>query len=356
MTEVTIEHLRKEYGDTIAINGISFDIGDGEILTLVGPSGCGKTTTLRCIAGLEEPTSGSIKFGQKEMVGVAPQNRNIALLFQQIALWDHMTVRENIEYPLKLDNVNSERIISKTDRTAKELQIHDKLNQYPTELSGGQQQRVSLARAMVQDPGLFLFDEPLSALDAALKREIRPLIQQIVHEVHVPAIYVTHDQEEAMTLSDKIVVMNEGEIEQMGEPLEIFRKPQNAFVAGFIGTPKINFIRTESSNGSIKFGGHEIPAPSGSDGAYLIGVRPQAMNVREPGVEDGIEAVHQLDEPKGDMTHSHFSTDHGEFIAVTSPGFNGQQDDYSLTFELSELHLFNPSGERVTLDTESALQ
>ena len=353
MAHVTVEGLTKIYNNGLsseikAVDDISFEIDNGEILTLVGPSGCGKTTVLRSIAGLVTPTEGEIYFDGELIVDDPPQDRNISMMFQEVALWGHMPVARNIGYGLELDGVEPDVIRSRIEELASDLQITDQLDQNISELSGGQQQRVALARAMIQDPALFLFDEPMSDLDAALKKELRPLIQKSVKRIGAPAIYVTHDQEEALTLSDKIAVMRDGEIEQFNTPVEIYRNPANEFVGKFIGSPQMNFVvvepRFDNGTASVELEGmvyrfsREVPS------TLKLGVRPHFVNVQPDSHDAGIPARHTIDEPMGENTHSHFDTDYGEFIAVTSAEFQGGGEEYKLTFEENGLRLFDDEG------------
>lgn len=243
---IEVDSLRKEFdspGGTItAVDGIDFTIDEGDFFTLVGPSGCGKTTTLRCVAGLETPTSGSIRFNGKDMTDRPAHKRNLAMMFQNIALYPHMKVKENISYPLKVRNVPKSERYDEAAEAASIMQIEELLEKHPGELSGGQQQRAALARTIVHEPEAFLMDEPLSDLDAKLKVEIRKEIQRVHDRVNKPTIYVTHDQEEAMTMSDRIAVLNDGGIEQIGSPNDLYQRPTNRFVANFIGNPSMNFV------------------------------------------------------------------------------------------------------------------
>jgi len=356
MVSVEAENLVKRFDsqlgvDVLAVDDVSFTVEDDEILTLVGPSGCGKTTTLRCVAGLETPTSGKIKFNGEDVTDHPPQERNIAMLFQDIALWPHMTVRENMVFSLRIKGVDQETIKQRVEEAASDLQIQDKLDEKPARLSGGQRQRVALGRAIVQDPDLFLFDEPLSALDAALKREIQPLIKRIVKDAGVPAIYVTHDQQEAMNLSDKIAVMNDGRIEQFSRPLDIYQSPSNQFVGEFVGNPRMNFVTTRATQhgdtSTVELSGLSLEIDDELEGEIQLGVRPQNTIVRENG-SSGISAQHVLDEPQGDSTHSFFETEYGEQIAVTDAEFRGNGESYKLSFNLDEVHVFGNEGKHVT--------
>lgn len=348
MTEIRVENLTKRFtqlrgDDIVAVDDISFTL-DNEILSLVGPSGCGKTTTLRCIAGLESVTDGDIYFGDTRVNDIPPQERNISMLFQNPALWNNMTVRENIAYGLRIQRYDQAEIEERVADAADLLKITDQLEKNPSELSGGQQQRVAMGRALVQDPDLFLFDEAMSALDAALKEEFRPLVQQIIKEADVPAIYVTHDQEEAMTLSDKIAVMNKGHIEQFGSPQEVYDNPETKFVAEFIGKPSMNFISADVVSGTdgsyIELGELRIPVTDDRQGSVIAGVRPSAVSVHGDGNSEGIDSTHLLDETVGERTYSYFDTEFGEFIAITPAAFDGNGGTYTLSLEEESVHVF----------------
>jgi multiple sugar transport system ATP-binding protein len=305
------------------------------------------------VDGLEEPTSGEIYFDGVNVVDQPPQERNIAMLFQDIALWPHMTVRENMVFALSIRGHDAEDTKERVESVAKNLQIYDKLDESPVQLSGGQRQRVALGRAIVHNPQVFLFDEPLSALDAALKREILPLIKQIVKDLGVPAIYVTHDQQEAMKLSDKIAVMSDGRIEQAGTPLEVYESPRNRFVGEFIGNPRMNLMDTEieSRDGRtfVDIDGIEVDIDGSPGDSVTVGVRPQDVVVEDASTTDGISATHILDEPQGESTHSHFETDYGEQIAVTASDFRGRGQEYKLSFRGGGVHVFGQDGEVISI-------
>lgn len=296
-TAIQLDNLYKEFpspdGGTItAVNGISLEINEGEFFTFVGPSGCGKTTTLRMIAGLETPTSGSLYFHDKEVTDLAANNRNLAMMFQNIALYPHMRIKDNIAYPLKIRNIpKSERYKQAAD-AADVMQIPDLLEKYPAELSGGQRQRAALARTIVQDPVAFLMDEPLSDLDAKLQVEIRKEIQRVHSQVDKPTIYVTHNQEEAMTMSDRIAVLNNGEVAQVGTPEELYDEPANTFVAKFIGMPSMNLltgklIHLDEAKTAVSVHGQEFSwdiketrhEPSSDD--VMVGFRPEATSLAD---------------------------------------------------------------------------
>ena len=248
MHDVAFEKVTKKFGKVVAVNNISFQVNKGELFTLLGPSGCGKTTTLRLIAGLEIPQSGNIYIKGKNVEKLFPKDRNIGMVFQNYALFPHMNVFDNIAYPLKIRKQPQKEIIHKVTEIAKNLQTEELLSRKPNQISGGQQQRVALGRAMVQEPNVFLFDEPLSNLDAKLRTEARSFLKHIQKEMKTTAIYVTHDQKEAMAISDRIAILDKGVIMQVGTPKEVYKNPENVFVAGFIGDPPTNLL-----NCSIKY-------------------------------------------------------------------------------------------------------
>jgi multiple sugar transport system ATP-binding protein len=362
MVDVNIQNLTRVFQDgadeIVAVDGIDLHIEDGEFVTLVGPSGCGKTTTLRCVAGLDIPTDGTITFGDREVTELPVQDRNIALLFQDIALYPHMSVRDNIAYGLKIAGVSRDERYKRVEEAAELLQITDQLNKSPADLSGGQQQRVALGRSLVRDPSVFLFDEPMSDLDAKLKRELRPVVERITEEIGCPTLYVTHDQEEAMTMSDRVAVMNDGELEQVGPPKEVYDDPQTEFVSGFIGQPNTQFFdgHVASANGqaTLEVGSHDLSLSMTADqlDGYVgrdvrVGIRPQFFGVSED-PNEGIRAQHVLDEPLGDETHSFFETEFGELVVVTDPDFEGERKEYGLIIDSEEAQLFDPrSGVRI---------
>ncbi|MFB6244363.1 MAG: ABC transporter ATP-binding protein, partial [Halobaculum sp.] len=247
MSGITLDTVRKEFstGDEqiVAVDDVDLEVRDGEFLVLVGPSGCGKTTTLRCIAGLEDVTSGHVRFGEEDVTGLRARERDVAMVFQNYALYPHMDVRTNLGFGLKLSTqLSSAEIDDQVEDVASMLGIEDLLDQKPKELSGGQQQRVALGRAIIRDPAAFLMDEPLSNLDAKLRAEMRTELQTLQHELDVTTVYVTHDQTEAMAMGDRIAVMNDGRLQQVGTPEAVYRTPVNEFVAKFIGSPSINLF------------------------------------------------------------------------------------------------------------------
>ena len=293
MARVRLEGIRKMYQDsTVAVHGVDLDVADGEFVVLVGPSGCGKSTTLRMIAGLESITSGKLMIGDRVVNDVPPKDRDIAMVFQSYALYPHMTVRNNLAFALKLRGNSRAEIEKRVDQAATILGIHDLLDRTPRQLSGGQRQRVALGRAIVRQPQVFLFDEPLSNLDAQLRVQMRREIARLHQELAATMIYVTHDQVEAMTLGDRIVVMNKGHVQQIDSPMNLYDRPRNRFVAGFIGSPAMNFVDgTVAASDSLQFvaegNAFTFPVPAslaeriqGLEGRPLtLGIRPEDVSV-----------------------------------------------------------------------------
>src|SRR5436190_3226451 len=291
MAPVKISGLHKRFGSVHVVKGIDLAIADGELTVLVGPSGCGKSTLLRTIAGLEDLSEGTIEIGGRVVNDMRPKDRDVAMVFQDYALYPHMTVAKNIGFGLRARKFPKDEVEARVHRAAKMLGIEALLERYPRQLSGGQRQRVAIGRAIVRNPQIFLFDEPLSNLDAQLRDEMRSEIKRLHQELGATMIYVTHDQIEAMTLADRIVLMNAGRIEQVGSPLDLYERPATRFVAGFLGSPKINFMRATLINGGsgaqISFDdGQTLPVPSSqisalgsrADGQLILGVRPEHMS------------------------------------------------------------------------------
>ncbi len=290
MAGVTFRGVTKAFGSVVAVDDVSFDIRDGEFICLLGPSGCGKTTTLRLIAGLEQPTAGSIHIGDKDVTQVAPKGRDVGMVFQDYALYPHMTISENIAYPLKVRGASQEERARRAAEVATSLQIANLLERRPGQISGGQQQRTSVARAVVHKPQVFLFDEPLSNLDAKLRLEARGFLKHLQQELGVTAIYVTHDQAEAMALADRIAVMDGGRIVQMAPPLEVYHRPATTFVANFLGSPPMNLlpVRVERRPGHTRFVADAFAIEAADwherlqgrvehDEELILGVRPEHL-------------------------------------------------------------------------------
>jgi multiple sugar transport system ATP-binding protein len=303
LAPVAISDVRKAFGAVEVIHGVDIDIADGEFVVLVGPSGCGKSTLLRMIAGLENITAGVIRIDNRVVNHVPPKARDIAMVFQNYALYPHMTVAANLGFSLKMRRAPALEIKTRVERAAQILGLSDLLERYPRQLSGGQRQRVAMGRAIVRDPKVFLFDEPLSNLDAKLRVAMRTEIKELHQRLKTTTVYVTHDQIEAMTMADKIVVMHDGRVEQIGAPLELYDRPDNVFVAGFIGSPAMNFLPgTVRLNGSVDFlgaNGIRLPlatAPADGDGRPVVyGVRPEHFVL----ADDGVEAEVHVVEPTG---------------------------------------------------------
>ena len=349
MATVNIQDATKSFGTTPIIRGVSIDIRDGEFVVLVGPSGCGKSTLLRMIAGLESMDSGEIRIGGRRVNGLRPKERDIAMVFQNYALDPHLTVAENLAFSLKLSRAPQKEIEERVARAAKILGLEPLLTRRPKQLSGGQRQRVAMGRAIVRDPQVFLFDEPLSNLDAKLRVQMRAEIRELHQRLKATTIYVTHDQIEAMTMADKIVAMHDGIVEQVGTPLELFDRPRNVFVAAFIGSPSMNLLPVKVGNqGVLDNAGNQwaVPGVPGTNGqALTLGVRPEHLRMDPSGVEARVLVV----ESTGSETHlvvdaagTRLTCVLRERIAVR-PG-----DHVRLGSDTAHLHLFRAdSGERV---------
>jgi multiple sugar transport system ATP-binding protein len=295
MASIRLNALSKKWGDFVGVSALSLDIADGEFLVLLGPSGCGKTTTMRMIAGLEEITSGDIWIGDRRVNDLEPKDRDIAMVFQGYGLYPSMTVYENIRFPLKVRRVPEAEHQSRVMRAAAMVELGDFMHRRPSELSGGQRQRVALARAIVREPTVFLMDEPLSNLDAKLRVSTRARIKNLHHELRTTTIYVTHDQIEAMTLADRVVVMNKGVVQQVGTPLEIYDRPANIFVAGFIGSPAMNLVSGHVSHGVFEAKGVTLRAPHGlADGSVILGFRAEDAMIGGDTLTGGIYSLELL--------------------------------------------------------------
>ncbi|MGZ9812553.1 ABC transporter ATP-binding protein [Pseudoroseicyclus sp. H15] len=296
MASVTIQAVEKDYGAMKVMHGVDVDIEDGEFVVLVGPSGCGKSTLLRMIAGLEQISGGTIRIGDKVVNTSPPGERNVSMVFQNYALYPHMTVAENMAFPLTLAGAPKAEKDEKVRRAAEILDITPLLDRKPRALSGGQRQRVAMGRSIVRNPAVFLFDEPLSNLDAKLRVQMRSEIKALHRRLGTTMVYVTHDQVEAMTMADRIVVLQAGRIEQVGAPLDLYDNPANAFVAGFIGSPSMNFIPATVTNGALRLGGGQsVPVPAASslaEGAkVLIGKRPEEIEIVPEGIPARVDNI-----------------------------------------------------------------
>ena len=302
MATVTLSDVKKRFGSTDVIHGIDADIADGEFIVIVGPSGCGKSTLLRMVAGLETVTEGDVLIGGDRANDKEPMDRDIAMVFQNYALYPHMSVRQNMGYGLKIAGLPKDQINAKVEEAAKLLQLDPYLDRKPRELSGGQRQRVAMGRAIVREPAVFLFDEPLSNLDAKLRVQMRLEIKELQSKLGVTALYVTHDQVEAMTMADRMIVMNAGVAEQIGTPLEVYETPRTLFAAQFIGSPAMNILDAALSGNQVVLNGEAIATAQGPDGPVKLGVRPEHLRVDEGGP---LSVRVSLTEPLGANTLFH---------------------------------------------------
>lgn len=296
MAEISLNNLTKSYGNTEVLHHVAGDVNDGEFIVIVGPSGCGKSTLLRMVAGLESITSGEISIGGRVVNDLEPADRDIAMVFQNYALYPHMTVAQNMGYGLKIRGMSKADIRQKVEEAADILEIREYLPRKPRQLSGGQRQRVAMGRAIVRDPQVFLFDEPLSNLDAKLRVQMRLEIRKLQRRLGVTAIYVTHDQVEAMTLGDRLMVLNGGYVEQFGTPIELYERPASLFVAGFIGSPSMNFLPAKAVNGTVTLAnGTAIETGTQASGDVTLGIRPEHLVPAENGAfKVQVELLEQL--------------------------------------------------------------
>jgi multiple sugar transport system ATP-binding protein len=348
MASVSFSNIEKSFGKVKIIHGISFDIFDGEFVVLVGPSGCGKSTLLRMLAGLEEINSGEITIDNKVINDLDSKDRDIAMVFQSYALYPHMTVRDNMAFSLKLRKADTKLMNERVMNAARILNLDPLLERYPRELSGGQRQRVAMGRAIVRDPKVFLFDEPLSNLDAKLRVAMRAEIKALHQRLKTTTVYVTHDQIEAMTMADRIVVMHDGIIEQIGTPLELFDQPGNLFVAQFIGSPAMNVFKGTVRNGNIEGLGAQWPLPPGlthmTDGTTVhYGVRPTDLHLAESGIAAKVVVV----EPTGAETELLLHMDGQNLTLVTHGRTQVKPDDrVYLQFDPAKAHVFDDKTEQ----------
>lgn len=344
----------------VAVEDFNLDIADHEFVVLVGPSGCGKSTTLRMVAGLEEITRGELYIDGKLMNDVAPKDRDIAMVFQSYALYPHMTVRRNLSFALDLAGVDKREVAAKVDAAARILELQALLERKPRQLSGGQRQRVAIGRAIVRNPKIFLFDEPLSNLDAALRVQMRLELARLHQELAATMIYVTHDQVEAMTLADKVVVLNGGRVEQVGSPLELYHHPANLFVAGFLGTPKMGFLRGHLSRNqgercevALECGARVgLPLCAGelaTGSPVTLGIRPEHLNIARPGhaFQGLLRVAADVSERLGSDSFCHVRADSGEMLTLRVRG--DFAPDYGAPLELgfdpAHCHLFDSNGQ-----------
>ena len=357
MGQLSLENLVKEFGEEggqqiIAVDDLNIDIADGEFLILVGPSGCGKSTTLRCIAGLEQPTAGEIVLNGERVTQRKPKDRNMAMVFQNYALYPHMTARENMEFGLRMTtDLANEEIDQRVTDAASLMGIEDLLEKKPGELSGGQQQRVALGRAIVRDPEVFLMDEPLSNLDAKLRTQMRTELQDLQQDLSVTTIYVTHDQTEAMTMGDRIAILDGGELQQIGTPEECYQTPTNQFVAGFIGSPSMNFFDVEFVDGRLVGEGLDLAVPrsvanelAGGQSDLTLGIRPEEILSEDEAAdhEDAFTVEIGVVEPLGNVTYLYTEIGGNETTLEVDRKTDVESGDgIRIAFPENELHVFD---------------
>ena len=394
MARILFDDVTKIYGDdTLAVDDFNLETDDGEFLTLVGPSGSGKSTLLRMVAGLEDITGGEIHIGDTVVNNLPPRSRDIAMVFQSYALYPHLTVRENMSFGLKRStDLPDYEITDRVEEAAAMMGIEPHLDQKPKHLSGGQRQRVATGRAIVRDPGVFLFDEPLSNLDAKLRKHMRTELQRIQQELGTTTIYVTHDQEEAMTMSDRIAILNYGELQQVGPPREVYNEPENVFVAQFIGSPSMNMFVSKLDANAGRFVGDidlsidddraEAIAQNATSDQLLLGIRPEHITVHLAEVEESVPATVDIIEPLGSNDLLYFELEDGtgvtdvisedvdigadeeedeeEYKVFIQPGsvpndYEGGGEVIYLTFDTEHMHVFDPqTGENVDVETTAA--
>ncbi|SDY77237.1 ABC transporter ATP-binding protein [Citreimonas salinaria] len=351
MAQLVLQDVRKRFGKVEVIHGVDLEVKDGEFVVFVGPSGCGKSTLLRMIAGLEEVSGGDVVIGDERMNEVAPSDRGIAMVFQSYALYPHKDVYGNMAFALRHAGEDKKVIDERVRKAADILGLEDLLKRRPKELSGGQRQRVAIGRAIVRDPAIFLFDEPLSNLDAALRVQMRVEILRLHQRLKTTMVYVTHDQVEAMTLADRIVVLRDGRIEQVGTPLELYHHPKNQFVAGFIGSPRMNFLPARAAGeGRVTAAGSgpiEMPVePRAEAGELTLGIRPEHVEMVAPG-QGTVAGEVLVAERLGGETFLHVELDGKETVVVKADGGVTQKpaDRVGLRFPPEALHLFGGDGQ-----------
>ncbi|MHC5654985.1 ABC transporter ATP-binding protein [Stappia sp. ICDLI1TA098] len=344
MASIRLENIVKRYGAFTGVKHMSLDIADEEFLVLLGPSGCGKTTTMRMIAGLEEPTEGQIIIGDEVVNEIDARDRDVAMVFQGYALYPNMSIYENIRFPLRMRKIARDKHDALIRQAADMVELGDYLDRKPGALSGGQRQRAALARAVVRQPQVFLMDEPLSNLDAKLRASMRVQIKHMQRQLKVTTVYVTHDQIEAMTLADRIVIMNGGAIQQVGTPDEIYTDPANTFVAGFIGSPPMNLIEGTAAAGRFTAPGVSAPCPAHLSGAITLGVRPEDCRVSGGELTGTVYGV----EPTGDVTYLTVAFGERQMEVKAARDFRADIDTpIGIGFDADRLYYFDETGNRI---------
>jgi multiple sugar transport system ATP-binding protein len=371
MASVTLEDVTKEYEDVTAVDDMNLEIRDGEFVTFVGPSGCGKSTTMETIAGLTIPTSGTVNIGGRDVTDLPPKDRGISMVFQNIALFPHMDVYENISFGLRLRKYDKEEVDERVEKAADIVQLEGMMDRMPEEMSGGQRQRVAIARAIVREPEVFLMDEPLANLDAELRVHMRTQLQRLHRELDTTIIYVTHDQAQAMTMSDRIAVIDSGELQQVAPPLECYKEPRNLFVAGFIGSPAMNFIEGTITEDGFESRYLELPFDPATQGVEVgqsvtVGVRPEDVYL-ERNADQATDPTRTFDrivdvlEPMGDEMFVYLLSDEGVEASAEGRGEGqlrvsldpdtviGEGEEIEVVFDRSDVHVFDSdTGEAIT--------
>ena len=346
---IVLQELTKHFGSVVAVDRVDLAIAQGEFFALLGPSGCGKTTTLRLIAGLERPTAGRIFIGGRDVTDLVPRERDVAMVFQDYALYPHMTLLENIGYPLKVRGVSRKELVARVREVAEHLKIEDLLDRRPSQVSGGQQQRAAVARALVHEPKVFLFDEPLSNLDAKLRLEARAFLKHLQREVGVTTVYVTHDQAEAMAMADRIGVMFAGKIAQVGSPLDVYREPATVEVAAFLGNPPMNLIPGRLEGGEFVGPGFRIPLPGvPSVGKAFLGIRPEHLRLADHGELGAIPGQLYAVQPLGPEVL--VTAQVGEAtvsVRLFTEELPRLGDEVWLVVDSARVHLFDADGKRL---------
>ncbi len=353
MAKLELSGIKKSFGNIEVLKGIDLTVADGEFVAFVGPSGCGKSTLLRLICGLDEITAGQMAIDGEIVNDVPPAKRGIAMVFQSYALYPHMTVADNMGYALRLAGTRTEEIRARVETAAKVLRIDSYLDRKPRQLSGGQRQRVAIGRAIVREPRIFLFDEPLSNLDASLRVEMRIEIARMKERLGTTMVYVTHDQIEAMTLADKIVVLNAGRVEQVGSPLDLYNKPKNRFVGGFIGSPKMNFLPLQgvAGDGRLKVPGGDVRIPADLAATPTeVGIRPEHLNLVDPGTPGSLSGTVTMTEHLGSDTYAYVSLAGAEDLLVVR--LSGERavrrdEQIGVAFDPEMIHVFSADGRSI---------
>jgi sn-glycerol 3-phosphate transport system ATP-binding protein len=348
MSQISLQNLKKSFGETKVIHDLSIDVKDGELIVIVGPSGCGKSTLLRMVAGLEDANEGNILIDNKKVNELEPMERNIAMVFQNYALYPHMTVFENMAYGLKIAKIPKEEINSRVQKAADILELEELLNRRPNQLSGGQRQRVAMGRAIVRNPVAFLFDEPLSNLDAKLRVQMRLEIKKLQTQLKTTSLYVTHDQVEAMTLADRMIVMNAGNVEHIGTPLEVYTKPKTLFTAQFIGSPAMNILKGNCQNKKLTFSNSSsLNINTNFKGEVNVGMRPEDFKIDNNGsINLNVELVELIG--SNTLIHGKLSKSN-EILVASIPGVikeNLKGKDLNLSFDESKIHLFDVNSDQ----------